>query len=313
MYDLSERLGQVYRTVLNLLNFALYAPFLAQLVVTRRCNLTCGYCNEYDSFSQPVPASVLEQRLCNLKRLGTLTVEFTGGEPLLHPKISDLIAIAKRMGFMRVMMISNAFRLSQAQIQAFNDAGLDHMQISVDGVTPNAVTIKVLKSLRARLRLLSKEAKFKVTISAVIGSAADEEALEVVHFARSLGFKPRVLLIHGPDGQLALSPKQLSFFHQVQKAIGDNASEAGDYRTRLAEGKKAPFKCRAGSRYLYIDETGLVSWCSQTRDQFAKALNEYSVQDLREQFHTAKSCNTHCTVGCVRTNSKVDEWRPQNA
>ena len=31
------------------------APLDAQLIVTRRCNLSCGYCSEYDNFSEPVP------------------------------------------------------------------------------------------------------------------------------------------------------------------------------------------------------------------------------------------------------------------
>ena len=60
-------------------------PFLAQLVVTRRCNLTCGYCNEYDDFSKPVPTEVVKARLDHLADLGTLVVTLTGGEPLLHP------------------------------------------------------------------------------------------------------------------------------------------------------------------------------------------------------------------------------------
>src|SRR5690606_17565245 len=57
-------------------------PFLAQVVVTRRCNLSCGYCNEYDDVSKPVPAEVLEQRIDHLAELGTLVVTLTGGEPL---------------------------------------------------------------------------------------------------------------------------------------------------------------------------------------------------------------------------------------
>ena len=39
-----------------------YNPLLAQVVVTRRCNLACGYCNEYDDFSPPVPTADLDRK-----------------------------------------------------------------------------------------------------------------------------------------------------------------------------------------------------------------------------------------------------------
>ena len=74
----------------------------------------------------------------------------------------------------------------------------------------------------------------------------------------------------------------------------------------------ADFKCRAGSRYLYIDEYGLVNWCSQQRGVFTKPLLEYTWADLREQFYTVKGCAPTCTVGCVRTASRFDEWRAQD-
>ncbi len=52
-------------------------------------------------------------------------------------------------------------------------------------------------------------------------------------------------------------------------------------------------------------------WCSQTRGVFRKPLLEYGPSDLKEQFHTKKSCADSCTIGCVRTQSAYDEWRPQ--
>src|SRR5687768_2282747 len=69
-----------------------YGPLLAQLVVTRRCNLSCGYCNEYDEVSPPVETALLKQRIDKLAELGTLFCEFTGGETLLHPDIMALVA-----------------------------------------------------------------------------------------------------------------------------------------------------------------------------------------------------------------------------
>jgi len=59
---------------------ARYALFLAQIIVIRRHNLSCGYCSEYDKFSDPVPAEVLEKRLLKLKELGTFGISLTGGD-----------------------------------------------------------------------------------------------------------------------------------------------------------------------------------------------------------------------------------------
>jgi len=51
-----------------------YSPFLAQMVVIRRCNLSCGYCSEFDKTSDPVPFEILEKRLEKLKELGTFGI-----------------------------------------------------------------------------------------------------------------------------------------------------------------------------------------------------------------------------------------------
>jgi hypothetical protein len=62
---------------------------------------------------------------------------------------------------------------------------------------------------------------------------------------------------------------------------------------------------------LYVDEHGLVHWCSQTRALFARPLSDYDLRDLSEQFYTEKACAERCTVGCARTQSAFDEWRAQ--
>src|ERR1700728_4883438 len=55
-----------------------YNPLLAQVVVTRRCNLACGYCNEYDDFSPPVPLNDLLAQIDRLAALGTASITFNG-------------------------------------------------------------------------------------------------------------------------------------------------------------------------------------------------------------------------------------------
>jgi MoaA/NifB/PqqE/SkfB family radical SAM enzyme len=209
------------------------------------------------------------------------------------------------------MLITNGMRLTAKLIDALNRAGLTDMQISVDGVKPNKVTAKTLQPLRKKLELLAEKATFEVVMSGVVGSAPPQDVLEVVDFAKAHGFTPRVLLVHDEDGQSRLSHEELLAYDEAKRRIGDRANEAHGYRGKLIESGEAPFKCRSGSRYLYVDEFGSVHWCYQTRGVFSKDLLAYTYADLREQFDTPKSCSAHCTIGCARTASATDEWRSQ--
>src|SRR5271169_5546423 len=67
-------------------------PILAHIIPIRRCNLSCEYCNEYDDFSKPVPLETMKSRIDHLARLKTAAVTLSGGEPLLHPELDDIIA-----------------------------------------------------------------------------------------------------------------------------------------------------------------------------------------------------------------------------
>src|ERR1700736_3212739 len=170
-----------------------FGPFLAQLVVTRRCNLTCGYCNEYDDHSPPIPFATLDRRLQKLHELRTWVVCLTGGEPTLHPELIRIVARMRELGFRRRQLITNGYLLTPKLVEALNAAGLTDLQISVDGVKRNATTVKVLEKLRGKLVDLARGARFQVVVSAVIGSAPARGGLEGVHFAREARPTPRVL------------------------------------------------------------------------------------------------------------------------
>ena len=299
-------------TDLSVWDQALYAPFLVQLVVTRKCNLKCGYCNEFDQTSDPVPFDVLLARLERVRRLGALAVEFTGGEPLLHPNLTDLVRRATEYHFPARMLISNAILMKDEVIHGLNDAGLTHLQVSVDGVTSNDITVKTLNTLRKRLERIAELATFKVVLSGVVGTCFPEETLEMIDFAKDHGFIPRVLLIHDHHGQLKLSEEELQTYEAAKRRIGKRFSEAHGYREQLIAGKAAPFKCRAGSRYIYVDEFGNAHWCSQKAAFFSKPILEYTAADLKREFHTHKGgCEAYCTIGCARTCSEKDERRSQ--
>src|SRR5438045_7201248 len=117
-----------------------YSPLLAQVVIIRRCNLSCSYCSEYDKVSDPIAAELLEKRFRKLKSLGTFGISLTGGEPTLHPQLPSLIRTCRELGFFRTGMISNGFLLRPELIEALKEAGLQDMQISIDGGEANDAT-----------------------------------------------------------------------------------------------------------------------------------------------------------------------------
>ena len=86
------------------------------------------------------------------------------------------------------------------------------------------------------------------------------------------------------------------------------------FQDNIAQGKTNEWRCRAGARYLYICENGLVHYCSQQRGYPGVPLDNYTRDDIRREFLTEKGCAPHCTVSCVHQTSLMDFWRaPQNS
>jgi MoaA/NifB/PqqE/SkfB family radical SAM enzyme len=81
------------------------------------------------------------------------------------------------------------------------------------------------------------------------------------------------------------------------------------FQNNIANGKPNQWRCRAGARYLYICEDGLVHYCSQQRGYPGIPLENYTVEDIRREFLTEKGCAPHCTVSCVHQVSYMDHWR----
>ena len=147
-----------------------YHPIVAHVIPVRRCNLACTYCNEYDNFSKPVPTEVMLRRIDRLHELGTTIITFSGGEPLLHPELDDLIRRIRSHGCIATL-ITNGYLLTPDRIQRLNRAGLDSLQISIDNVLPDEVSKKSLKVLDKKLQWLAQYAEFNVNINSVVGAS----------------------------------------------------------------------------------------------------------------------------------------------
>ena len=291
------------------------SPLLAQLVVIRRCNLSCGYCNEYDDYSPPIPVEELIARVDRLADLGCLVLTLTGGEPFMHPNLDEVVAHAVSRG-MVVTSISNAYPITRGWIERMNDAGLSLLQVSVDNIEPNDVSQKSWSKIKKRLLLLQEHAKFKLNINAVLGSSPPDQTRHLIDEIRSLGFYMTVGLLHDQQGQIdpGLIGDILPEFYEEMRALCNKSffHQFGEgWEQKMLKGGTAPWRCRAGARYLYTDEFGKVAYCSQRRTEPDISLLDYTRDDLKREYDRPKGCEDSCTIACVRRASSLDEWRPQ--
>jgi len=286
-------------------------PVLAQIVPARFCNLSCGYCNEYDKVSEPVPFEEMNRRIDHLGGLGTAMIGISGGEPLTHPQLDGIIRRIRQTGAI-AGMITNGYLLNADRIERLNRAGLDHMQISIDNLEPDEISKKSLKVLDKKLQMLAQYAEFHVNINSVVGGGFKDpnDALVIGKRALALGFESTIGIIHDGSGQLKpLKEDEARVYFEMTNRRKTNYSRFDKFQEAIAKGEPNDWRCRAGSRYLYICENGLVHYCSQQRGYPGVPIAEYTTADVKREFLTAKSCAPNCTIGCVHRISHIDHWR----
>jgi MoaA/NifB/PqqE/SkfB family radical SAM enzyme len=288
-------------------------PVLAHIVVTRRCNLACTYCSEFDDFSKPVDIDEILRRIDRLAALGTTAITLTGGEPLLHPGLDEIIRRIRSHGIVAIL-VTNGYLLTPRRIESLNAAGLDRMQISVDNVRPDEVSKKSLKVLDQKLRWLSEFAEFPVNIHTVVGACTEhpEDALTIARRATELGLISTAGIVHDETGRLRpLNAGQEKVFEDIEKLSKPLFSFArhNPWRKNLARGLPNDWHCSAGGRHLYICEDGLVHYCMAQSGYPAIPLARYTQEDMDREAKAVKSCAPYCTIFCIQRVALLDRLR----
>ncbi len=113
---------------------------LANVDLTSRCNLSCGVCFA-DANRRPYELS-FEQALATLRQLRAqrpapaFAVQFTGGEPTLHPRFLDIVASAQALGFSHIQVASNGVKLADPEFaRRAREAGLQYIYLQMDGAS----------------------------------------------------------------------------------------------------------------------------------------------------------------------------------
>jgi len=174
------------------------------------------------------------------------------------------------------------------RIEQLNDAGLDFLQISIDNIEPDEVSKKSLRLLDKKLQHLKDHATFDVNINSVLGGGIKnpEDARTINNRARELGFSTSIGIIHDGSGRLkSLGQAERKVYDEVSAAISgpwqvfkNLYSGIRSFQDNLADGKPNEWRCRAGARYLYVCEEGLVHYCSQQRGYPGVPLEHYTTR-----------------------------------
>ena len=189
-------------------NFGRIAKKL-RVSVTDRCNMRCMYCMPKGNVRWFNEQDVLDYREISrlvsiLANLGIEKVRLTGGEPLLRPKLENLIvSLAKLEGINSISMTTNGLLFGE-KAKKLKDAGLESVNISLDTFRParfKAITgldsiNKVIEAINA-----AENVGLNVKINTVvIRGWNDDEIVDFARFARDTGHIVRFIEFMPLDG-----------------------------------------------------------------------------------------------------------------
>ncbi|GHC98029.1 hypothetical protein GCM10007079_52050 [Nocardiopsis terrae] len=186
--------------------------------------------------------------------MGFTELHLTGGEPTLHPRLPDLVRLAADQGY-RVCMTSNGENGAR-QIPACADAGLDRVNLSVFGTTPEELAQVQHTRFRDRAKAAAKIEALNASIQACVDSGVRASANIVILDHTHIGRVHRLLDTYTPE----LSVRLLNSLDHGQPSI-DAINEVLDQRGAVAEahhltagasGARTTYRIDGGRRRIHV-------------------------------------------------------------
>lgn len=295
-------------------------PAICNISVTNACNATCDFCNyAYDKGLVKGPAFINFDDLCRgldiLYRRGIRYLTFQGGEPLLHPRLPDMIAYSTSQG-MSPTLVTNGWLLPR-KLEQLCAAGLKSMMISIDGTTvADHESNRGLRGVCDRIHDANSELSRRgiftmasVTMNKMIG---DYHAL--VPFLHDLGFEAVTFsypinkafgsssLVYSETSPLVdfMRDELVAAFDAVEALkreieVHNPTASLQDMR-RHVRSQPEKFPCFGGYKHFYMDWNLDVYRCESWSERMCSIWDFESVPFIRD------GC-TACMTGCYRDSS----------
>jgi GTP 3',8-cyclase len=247
-----------------------------RISLTDRCNMRCMYCMPLGDVQWFKKEDILTYdeiiRLVSIAvKLGIEKVRLTGGEPLLRPRLEELINSLRRMtGIRSISMTTNGLLLAQ-NVKQLKDAGLDSVNVSLDSFKADrfkAITgidgiHKVIDSIDA-----AKRAGLKIKVNTVvIRGWNDDEIVNFAEFARTSGHTVRFIEFMPLDGSGVWQPNLVLSKKEMIQIISRKVKEivaSDNYRNNHDIHSEAePAKI-----YSFVDGKGTIGFISSITEPF---------------------------------------------
>ncbi len=206
---------------------ALHKPLGLLAELTHRCPLGCPYCSNplaLDPRTDELDTQTWARVFTEAAGLGVLQVHLSGGEPGARRDLVAITAAARAAG-LYTNLITSAVGITADTLRQLAQAGLDHVQISIQDSEPaSADHIAGYKGAFARKRALAAEVvglKIPLTVNAVMHRANIDHIEEMVALALTLGAS-RVEIAHAQYYGWALKNRAalMPTAEQVKRAAG---------------------------------------------------------------------------------------------
>jgi MoaA/NifB/PqqE/SkfB family radical SAM enzyme len=295
-------------------------PGRCEFALNNTCNANCGFGNfARDKLPKERWEYVERQGAFDaidiLFRQSIRYLVLTGGEPTLHPDLTDIIAYASRKG-MKVMMVSNAGLFKPRRIQEYSEAGLSSFVISIDAATAQAhednrglpgVCDKI-REANAEITSLDMIATASVTLSRLLDIDAlppflEDLGFKAVTFSYPLTTLNSSFLGYRDSGLVNFSPDELIGLFDKVKALKSrihvvNPTRSLEDMQRFVRDEPQTFACLGGYRYFYLDWKLQLWRCHFWEKPLC------SIYDFDDSKLVRDGC-TRCMIDCYRDASTM--------
>ncbi|HEX2380285.1 MAG TPA: radical SAM protein [Methyloceanibacter sp.] len=293
-------------------------PGFCQFALNNACNARCGFCGfALDKLQRKdwhyVEREGALEAIDILYRRAVRYLVLTGGEPMLHPDILEIVQRASRLG-MKVLLVTNAGLLKPHRIRELAAAGLSSFIISIDAA--DAATHERNRGLPGvceRIReanAVIDELGLHSTASVTMSRLVDYDALP--DFLKSLGFKAVTFsypltkldsnflsfsdsdLVNYSDAELLQAFEQVKALKKRFAVVNPTASI--EEMQRYVRGQEQRFPCLGGFQYFYLD-WHLDLWRCHNWDR-----PMCHIKDFDGSQRVRDGC-TKCMIDCYRDSS----------